>query len=64
MKGAALLVLTGIAAAGVVEWQGWGREAGIFAALTGVGLGGLVAFQASIMKRLNELEAREKRTGR
>ena len=61
MRLAASLVVMGLVAAGVVEWQGWPREAGIFALLTAAALGGLYALQIAIAKRLDALEERTRR---
>ena len=61
MKLAASLVVMGLVAAGVVEWQGWPREAGLFAILTAAALGGLYALQVAIARRLDALEDKVKR---
>lgn len=61
MRVAASLVVMGLAAAGVVEWQGWPREAGIFAIVTAAALGGLCALQVAIARRLDALEDKVKR---
>lgn len=64
VKVAASLVVLGLIAAAVVEWQGWPREAGLFAAVTGAALGGLIALQVAIARRLDALEDRVKRPRR
>jgi hypothetical protein len=51
----------GLVAAGVVEWQGWPREAGIFALVAAAALGGLCGLQVAISRRLDALEDRVKR---
>jgi 4-hydroxybenzoate polyprenyltransferase len=61
MKVAASLVVMGLAAAGVVEWQGWPREAALFALVTAAALGGLCALQVTIGRRLDALDERTKR---
>jgi hypothetical protein len=64
VKVAASLVIAGLVAAGVVEWQAWPREAGVFAAVAGALLGGLVAFQANLTRRLDAMDGRTKNGGR
>jgi hypothetical protein len=61
VKFAASLVVMGLAAAGIVEWQGWPREAGVFAIITAAALGGLYALQAAIARRLDALEDKRPR---
>ncbi len=61
MKLAASLLGMGLVAVGVVEWQGWPREAGIFALVTAAALGGLYALQDAIARRLDRLEDKVKR---
>ena len=61
MKIAAALVVMGLAAVGVVEWQGWPHEAGIFALVAAAALGGLYGLQVVISRRLDALEERVRR---
>ena len=61
MRVAASLVVMGLVAAGVVEWQGWPHEAALFAVVTAAALGGLYALQIAISRRLDALEERSKR---
>jgi hypothetical protein len=60
VKIAASLVIAGLVAAGVVEWQAWPREAGVFAAIAGALLGGLMAFQTNLTRRLDAMDDRAK----
>jgi hypothetical protein len=58
---AAVGVILGVVALGVSEALGWPHEVGIFGAIFGAALGGLLALRAAIMRRLDALEAEAKR---